>query len=214
MGAMSVTRAVDGVNAALRMPPIWPFYALGFIPAGWYLWLAVNNQLGADPVLTLEKKLGLIALQVLIATLCVTPLRALTGVNLLRYRRMLGLMAYYYVMLHLSVWLLLDRQLDGARILADLTKRPYVIIGMTAFILLTPLALTSTNWAIRRMGGMRWRNLHRLIYPAAALGAIHFVWLVKAWPIEPLAYAAGVATLLGYRALKGRKRPRARVATG
>jgi sulfoxide reductase heme-binding subunit YedZ len=147
-----------------------------------------------------------------VATLCVTPLRELTGITLLKFRRALGLMAFFYVCAHFSVWLLLDRQLDWPRILADLTKRPYIIIGFSAFLLLVPLALTSSNAAIRRFGGAGWRRLHRLIYPAAALGAVHFVWLVKAWPIEPLAYAAAVAVLLLYRVVPRQQRVRLRFA--
>lgn len=212
MGA--VRSGVDALNGALRRVPVWPFYVVGFLPPAWDLWLALNNQLGADPVRALEHRMGLLALQLLIATLVVTPLRDLTRVNLLRFRRMLGLMAFYYALLHVAVWLVLDRQFNGAQILGDLTKRPYIIIGMASLLLLLPLALTSTNWAIRRLGGARWRGLHRLIYPASVLAAVHFVWLVKAWPLEPLVYAASVAGLLGYRALKGAWRPRGRVAAG
>jgi sulfoxide reductase heme-binding subunit YedZ len=187
---------VDAINRAARRMPVGPLYVLGFAPAAAYFWLAVQNRLGADPVKALEHESGLIALQLLIAALAVTPLRDLTGVNLLRFRRWLGLMAFYYAALHLTVWLALDRQLDWPRILEDLTKRPYVILGMAAFVMLTPLALTSTDAALRRLGAARWRSLHRLAYPATALAAIHFVWLVKAWPPEPLIYAAVVAALL------------------
>lgn len=111
--------------------------------------------------------------------------------TLLRFRRCLGLSAFWYACLHLAAWLSLDRQFDWARILEDLTKRPYVILGMTAFVLLIPLAATSSNAAIRRLGPIRWRALHRLAYPATLFAAIHFIWLVKAWPLEPLAYGAG-----------------------
>jgi sulfoxide reductase heme-binding subunit YedZ len=194
----------DRLNAALRRVPVWPFYVAGFVPAAWYLALALQNRLGADPVKALEHHLGLIALQLLVAALTVTPLRDLTRVNLLRFRRMLGLMAFYYVLLHFSVWLRLDRQFDWPRILVDLTKRPYIIVGFAALLLLVPLAFTSSNAAVRRLGPLLWRRLHRLAYPATALAAIHFVWLVKAWPVEPLLYAAAVAALLCYRALRGR----------
>jgi sulfoxide reductase heme-binding subunit YedZ len=200
---------VDSLNAGLRRVPVWPFYVIGFVPAGLYLWLALENRLGADPLKVLEHELGLIALQLLIATLAVTPLREQTRINLLRFRRMLGLMAFYYVLMHFSVWLLLDRQLAWGEILADLTKRPYVILGFMGLLLLIPLALTSWDGAVRRLGGAAWRRLHKLVYPAAALGAVHFVWLVKAWPPEPLIYAAIVLALLGYRALPARmRRPR------
>jgi sulfoxide reductase heme-binding subunit YedZ len=126
---------------------------------------------------------------------------------------MLGLSAFWYAGLHFLVWLVLDRQLDGREVLADLTKRPYIIVGFTAFLLLVPLAATSWNGAVRRLGPIRWRRLHRLAYPATALAAIHFVWLVKAWPPEPLLYLAAVALLLGLR-LVPRRRPAARPVPG
>ncbi len=205
--------AVDRINGALRRVPVLPLYALGFVPAAVYFWLALQNRLGADPVKALEQEYGLIALQLLIAALVVTPLRDLARVNLLRFRRMLGLMAFYYVVMHLSVWAVLDRQLDWPRIVEDLTKRPYIMLGMAATVLLVPLAATSTDWAVKRLGALRWRGLHRLAYPATALGAAHYVWLVKAWPLEPLLYAAAVAALLLYRAVRGRQKATVR-ATG
>ena len=204
----------DWLNAALRRLPVWPFYWLGALPAAWYFWNGLQGRLGADPVKALEHEYGLIALQFLIAALCVTPLREIAGINLLRFRRMLGLMAFSYACLHLAVWLGLDRQFDWPRIVADLTKRPYIILGMAAFLMLVPLAWTSRDAALRRMGPVAWRRLHRLAYPATALAAIHFVWLVKAWPPEPLLYAAGVAALLGWRALRGRRRRARRPALG
>ncbi len=204
----------ERINAGLRRVPVWPFYVAGFVPAAVYLWLGVQNRLGADPVAVLEHETGLIALQLLIAALVVTPLRDLAGINLLRFRRMLGLMAFWYAAMHVTVWALLDRQLDGAAILEDLTKRPYVMVGMAALLLLVPLAATSSNWAVRRLGPLRWRRLHRLAYPATALAAIHFVWLVKAWPPEPLVYAAIVAALLLYRAIAAPLRAVLRPAAG
>ncbi len=192
---------VDRINSALRRVPVGPLYAVGFVPAAAYFWLATQNRLGADPVKVLEHEYGLIALQLLIAALAVTPLRELTRVSLLRFRRCIGLMAFYYVLMHLAVWLVLDRQLVWPQIVEDLTRRPYVIVGMAAALALTPLALTSSDAALRRLGPLVWRRIHRLAYPATALAAIHFVWLVKAWPLEPLLYAAGVAALLAYRAL-------------
>ncbi|MCB1369340.1 MAG: protein-methionine-sulfoxide reductase heme-binding subunit MsrQ [Rhodobacteraceae bacterium] len=207
-------RMRDWLNAALRRLPVWPFYWLGALPAAWYFWNGLQGRLGADPVKALEHEYGLIALQFLIAALCVTPLREIAGINLLRFRRMLGLMAFSYACLHLAVWLGLDRQFDWPRIVADLTKRPYIILGMAAFLMLVPLAWTSRDAALRRMGPVAWRRLHRLAYPATALAAIHFVWLVKAWPLEPLLYAAGVAALLGWRALRGRRRRARRPALG
>ena len=148
----------------------------------------------------LEHELGELALQLLIAGLCITPLRRHAGVNLLKFRRAVGLMAFFYVALHLLVWLLLDIQ-DPARIWADIVKRPYITIGMAGFVLLVPLALTSNNWSVRRLGP-RWRKLHKLTYLAVILGGIHYIWLVKGIQIEPLVYMAVILGLLSLRLVK------------
>lgn len=204
----------DGLNRAMRRVPIGPLYVLAFVPAGWWLWLAIGDRLGADPVATLEHSLGLTALQFLVAVLAVTPLRDITGVSLLRFRRMLGLMAFWYAVMHVAVWVSLDRQFDWARITADLFKRPYIIVGMAAFVMLLPLAATSFDAAVRRMGPVAWRGLHRLAYPAGLLAAAHFIWLVKAWPPEPLIYGAVMVALVAWRLLPRTRRSRRRVAAG
>src|SRR5690606_4128570 len=126
----------------------------------------------------------------------------ITGVNLLRYRRQLGLLGFYYALLHLSTYLILDQGLDASAIVADILKRPYITIGMAAFALLVPLAATSNNIPIRQLGARAWSRLHRLAYVATALGALHFLMLVKAWPIEPIVYLGIVLALLGWRAWK------------
>ncbi|MEM7463709.1 MAG: protein-methionine-sulfoxide reductase heme-binding subunit MsrQ, partial [Pseudomonadota bacterium] len=118
---------------------------------------------------------------------------------LIRFRRMLGLSAFYFAIIHLSVYLLLDRQLAWGEIGADLYKRPYIIFGMSAFLLLVPLALTSTDRAIRKLGALTWRKIHRLAYPAAVLMILHYLWLVKSWTMEPLTYAFLTAVILGIR---------------
>ena len=174
-------------------------YLVGVVPAIWWFWLGAVDRLGADPMRELEHALGLWALRFLIFTLAITPLRQLVGVNLLRYRRALGLLAFYYVLLHLMTYLVLDQGLDFDAIRADILKRPYITIGMTCFIVLLPLAATSSNLAIRRLGGKVWQRLHRLVYLAAILAVLHFLMSVKSWPIEPLTYALIVAILLGYR---------------
>lgn len=174
-------------------------YLLGMVPAVWAFYLGFTDQLGADPVNTLERLLGLWALRFLIIGLAITPLRRLGGPNLLRYRRAAGLLAFFYALLHLTVYLVLDQGLDLAAIWADILKRPYITVGMFAFAILAPLAVTSNNAMVRRLGGAAWARLHRLVYVAAAAGAIHFVLVVKAWPPEPLVYAALVAALLLYR---------------
>ena len=188
-------------------------YVVGMLPAVWTFYLGVMDQLGADPQKTLERTLGLWALRFLIACLAITPLRRLGGRNLVRYRRAIGLLAFYYAAMHLTVYTVLDQGLDLAAIWADIVKRPYITVGMLAFAILVPLAVTSNAPMIRRLGGAAWQRLHRLIYVAAAAAAIHFVMVVKSWPPEPLIYAALVAALLLFR-LGARLQKRARPARG
>jgi methionine sulfoxide reductase heme-binding subunit len=178
----------------------WELYALGLMPAAWTFWLAVSDQLGADPLKVLERTLGLWALRFLVAGLAITPLRRLGGPNFVRYRRTLGLLAFAYAVLHVIVYLWLDQGLDATLILKDIIKRPYITVGMIAFLILVPLAITSNAAAIKRLGAAGWQRLHRWVYLAAALAALHFVMLVKSWQAEPLIYAAIVALLLLYRA--------------
>jgi methionine sulfoxide reductase heme-binding subunit len=177
-------------------------YIVGFIPAVWWFWLGVTDRLGADPMRVLEHSLGLWALRFLIASLAITPLRQLAGVNFLRYRRALGLLAFYYALLHLTTYLVLDQGLDFDAVLADILKRLYITIGMACFVVLLPLAVTSNNLTIRRLGGKAWQRLHRFVYVAAILAVLHFLLSVKSWPIEPVTYELIVAILLGYRLVR------------
>lgn len=174
-------------------------YAVGFIPAAWTFYLGVTDRLGAEPIKALEHALGLWSLRFLIASLCVTPLRDLLGLRLIAHRRMLGLLAFYYAALHLLTWLVLDQGFAWDAIVKDIIKRPYITIGMVAFAILVPLAVTSNATMIKRIGGAAWQRLHRWVYLAAALAALHFVMVVKSWPAEPLIYAGIVAVLLAYR---------------
>ncbi len=191
-----------GKGFALPQVPKLAVYVVGFVPAVWTFYAGVMDQLGADPMRTLEQTLGLWALRFLVATLAITPLRQLFGINLLRYRRAVGLLAFYYAALHLLTYLVLDQGLDVAAIWADIVKRPYITIGMATFVVLVPLAVTSNNASIRRLGGQAWARLHRLVYPAAIGAVLHFILVVKAWPPEPLVYGAIVAVLLGYRLVR------------
>lgn len=191
--------AAARVNGALRGVPPAAIYLLGALPALWLVTRGLTGGLGPDPVKALEHALGLHALQFLIAGLCITPLRRLTGVSLLRYRRALGLLGFAYVLLHFAVWLGLDLQLRWSEIGRDIVKRPYVTIGMLGLVLLLPLAATSSDSALRRMGAVAWRRLHLLTYPAVLAGALHYVMLVKAWPREPLVYLGLVLALLAIR---------------
>ena len=201
---MSVTRSL---NDALRRVPVWPVYLVGAVPPVWFFWLGLTGGLGVEPIAALEHRLGEIGLQALIVTLAVTPLRRFTGISLLRFRRALGLIAFYYITCHLLVWLLLDVQ-DPARIWADILKRPYITIGMLGFVLLVPLAVTSNDWSVRKLGAA-WRKVHWLAYPATLLGAIHFVMLVKGWQLEPMIYVGVILGLLALRIRPSRRQARA-----
>jgi sulfoxide reductase heme-binding subunit YedZ len=203
------TRATDW--SRIIRPAI---YCLGFLPAAWTVYLGVMDQLGADPMKTLERTLGLWALRFLILTLTITPLRDLAGVNLLRYRRALGLLAFFYAMMHLATYMVLDQGLDLGVIWADILKRPYITIGILSFAILVPLAITSNDAMIRRLGGAAWARLHRWVYLAAGAAAVHYLLVVKSWPMDPLVYATIVGLLLGYRLVKRvRRRARTRPAT-
>ena len=166
-------------------------------------------SLGADPVAHLLHELGEWALRLLVATLAITPLRWIFGQPwLIALRRMLGLFAFTYVLLHFLVWLVLDQGLYWGGILADIAKRPFITIGFAAFVLLIPLAVTSTNKMMRRLG-KNWQKLHKLIYVIVPLGVWHYYWLVKKDVTEPLIYAGITAFLLGYRYWRARRKRQA-----
>lgn len=177
-----------------------------------FAWLAAGAggvggvSLGANPVEEILHALGHWGLNFLLITLCVTPLRQLTGwVHWMRLRRMLGLTAFFYLVGHFMFYLLVDQGLDVVILLEDIAKRPYITVGFSGLVLLVPLALTSTRAAMRRLGH-RWQRLHRLVYVAAALGCVHYYWQVKADAREPLFYFAALALLLGWRWWKHRER--------
>ena len=175
-------------------------FLAALVPFGVVAAAAASGELGANPVEALIHHFGEWALRLMLATLAVTPLRRLTGWSqAVRLRRMLGLFAFFYAVLHLATYVVLDRSLLVEEILEDLTERPYVMVGFAGFVLLVPLAATSTNAMIRRLGGRRWRLLHRLAYVAAAAGVVHFWWLVKADVREPFIHAAVLALLLALR---------------
>ncbi|AAV96499.1 protein-methionine-sulfoxide reductase heme-binding subunit MsrQ [Ruegeria pomeroyi] len=195
---------MERVNASLRRIPVWLIYMTGALPPPVWLWMGATGLLGVDPAKAIEHRLGELALQALILGLAVTPMRRLLGVNLIKFRRAIGVLAFYYVSCHLLIWLVLDVQIP-AQIWADILKRPYITIGMAGFALLLPLALTSNNWSVRRLGPA-WRQLHRLVYAAVLLGAVHFLMLVKGFQIEPLVYLGLVVILLALRLPVARRR--------
>ena len=188
---------VDRLNGWARRLPVWAVYLIYALPAPYFFYLGLTGGLGVEPIKALEHEYGEIALQLLIIGLCITPLRRHFGLNLLRFRRAIGLLAFFYAALHLLVWLVLDVQILS-QIWADIVKRPYITVGMAGFLLLLPLAITSNNLSVRKLGP-RWRKLHKLVYPAVLLGAVHFVMLRKGFQLEPLIYLAVIAGLLALR---------------
>lgn len=202
----------DGINGAVRRVPVWLIWLILGAPAVWYFYLGLTGGLGAEPIKALERALGEVALQLLVAGLCVTPLRRYAGINLLRFRRAIGLLTFSYVALHLLVWLVLDVGIV-AQIWADILKRPYVTVGFIAFLLMIPLAITSNNLSLRRLGPLRWRRLHMLTYVVAVLGAVHFIWLAKGFQVEPLIYLGMILMLLALRVRLPQRFRRVRVGS-
>ncbi|MES2550196.1 MAG: protein-methionine-sulfoxide reductase heme-binding subunit MsrQ, partial [Pseudomonadota bacterium] len=191
---------MDWLNAQARRIPTWVVYVLGLVPLGFLVWGAIFGGLGPDPVKAIERGLGERGLQFLLASLAITPLRRV-GLNLLRFRRALGLLAFIYVALHLMAWVLLDMGLRWDEMLADLTKRPFVILGMVGFLAMIPLAATSWNGAIRRLGAAAWNRLHKLAYVAILAGTVHLALLSKVWTTEVLVYMGLTLGLLALRLL-------------
>lgn len=182
-------------------------FLLALIPLGRLIEGSLMDTLGANPIEKLLRQTGYWTLSFLTVTMLLSPIRQWTGVIWIgRFRRMLGLFAFFYGMLHLTVYVGLDQFFDWKGILKDILKRPYITIGLTAFVLMIPLAVTSTDRMLRRLGGERWRKLHRLIYLITLLGVIHFWWLVKKDITEPLLFALIYSFSMVLRYLFNRKR--------
>jgi methionine sulfoxide reductase heme-binding subunit len=176
-------------------------FVICLIPAAYLTWAVLTNHLGANPIRDAEIETGLWTLRFLAVSLTITPARRLTGWNVLaKYRRMLGLFTFFYACVHLSLWFV-DWWFDWPAMWDEIVKHKYILIGMTTFLLLLPLAITSTNGWVRRLGGKRWARLHRLVYVAAVTGTIHYLWAVKKDTFFPFVYLAVFAFLLGYRAV-------------
>jgi methionine sulfoxide reductase heme-binding subunit len=179
------------------VPAVW---VGGLLPLAMLAWFWSTGQLGADPIDELLNQLGLLGLISLLGSLACTPLKLLFGWGWpIRIRRALGLVGFTYVTLHLLTYVTLDQALEARTLLGDLAKRPFITIGFVAWLLLVPLALTSNAAAVRRLTATRWKQLHRLAYVCAGLGAIHFIWRAKKDITEPVAYAAVLSFLLGIR---------------
>ena len=200
-------------------------FAAALVPFAHLIWRGFNGDLTADPLVEITNQTGLWTLRFVVITLAITPIRRVTGWNpIIRFRRMLGLFAFFYSMLHFLTYLVGDRfaSLDfpdgfvawstvvnlAASIWEDVAKRPYITVGFIAFVAMIPLALTSTTGWIRRLGGRNWQRLHRLIYVTGIAGVVHYLWRVKADTLHPLIYAAIVGVLLGYRLAHSFRRSR------
>jgi sulfoxide reductase heme-binding subunit YedZ len=176
-------------------------WAVALTPLARLLYGYWTDDLTVNPIEYVTRELGETALRLLLASLALTPLRILFGLGWpVTLRRLLGLFAFFYVCLHFAVWIVLDHFFDWRTMTDDVLKRPWITVGVLALLLLTPLAATSTTGMIRRLGGVAWRRLHRLVYVAAVLGVLHYVWLAKKVLIAPWVYAAVLAVLLGIRA--------------
>jgi sulfoxide reductase heme-binding subunit YedZ len=188
-----------------------PVFFLCLMPAGLLVWAGFHDGLGANPVEFIQHSTGDWTLRFLIITLAVTPARKLLGLPaLIRYRRMLGLFAFFYICLHFTTYIWLDQSFDLHGMWLDVAKRKYITVGFLGFVLMIPLAITSTRGWIRRLGGKRWQWLHRAIYVSAIAGVIHYAWLVKSDERKPLQYAVLVGILLLYRVvawLLSRRKP-------
>ncbi|PDS28147.1 protein-methionine-sulfoxide reductase heme-binding subunit MsrQ [Rhizobium phaseoli] len=177
---------------------VWLLYAVGLLPAAWTFYLGATDQLGADPVKTFELFLGIWTIRFLILTLAVSPARELFGWNYLRYRRALGLLTFYYALMHFTVYMVLDQAMNIQAVVNDVLKRPFIMFGMAALAMLIPLAVTSNNVSIRRLGA-NWNLLHRLVYIIAASGALHFALSTKILDLEQYIYVGLIIALILYR---------------
>ena len=201
---------IDAVNRLARRVPNSALYLLGALPFLWLVWMTTTGGLGPDPVKFIERHAGLWGLQFLVATLAISPARRL-GLNLIKMRRALGVLSFCYILLHFLTWTILDMGLDAGQIGQALWKRPYILIGFAAFVGMIPLAMTSNNLAIRRIGPKAWSQLHKLTYVIAIFGVVHYLLLVKVITLQPMVYAAVVAGLLSLRLLGAKRRKPAAV---
>ena len=189
---------IDHLNTALRRIPAWTIYIVTAAWVAWMFWLGLTGGLGVEPINALEREYGEMALKLLVVGLLVTPLRQWAGLNLIKFRRAIGVTAFFLVLAHFLVFAILDVQ-SLERVWTEIVKRPYVTVGMLSFVGLIPLALTSNNWSVRKMGAAAWRKLHKLTYPVAVFAAVHYLWLAKGFQVEPLVYTAIIVGLIAWR---------------
>ncbi len=207
------TLAFPALPARYKPASIWVLYVVGLMPGLYAFYLGIFGGLGADPVRAFEHLLGLWALRFLCLGLTVTPLRDLFGINLISYRRALGLVAFYYVLAHFTVYLTLDRGLIFSSIAGDILKRPYIMLGMAGLLMLIPLAVTSNQASIRRLGPT-WNRLHKLVYPVLIVAVLHYALSLKVISAEPAFYIVVAILLLGYRLARPKIMERRRAKRG
>lgn len=198
---------IRSINDTLRRIPVWAVWLAGALPFAILLWDIFTGGLGVDPVQEVEHRLGRTALYFLVGGLAVTPLLRLTGVSLMRFRRAIGVICFAYALPHVLAWVVLDMGLLWGQMASDILKRPYLLFGMGAFLILLALAVTSNNLALRRMGGQAWRRLHMLVYGGAILAAMHWLWAIKVNEVAPILWAAIIGVLLASRLVIRRPMP-------
>ena len=196
---------IRSINDALRRLPVPLVWLAGAIPFALLVWDTLTGGLGVEPIREIEHRLGRTALYFLVASIAVTPFLRLTGISLMRFRRALGVLCFAYVIPHVTAWVVMDMGFLWAQMAQDIVKRPYLLFGMLSFLLLLPLAVTSNNLSIRRLGGVWWRNLHKAVYVAAPLAAVHWLWAVKVNEPAPLFWLVAIVALLALRLIVRRR---------
>lgn len=200
------------INDALRRLPVWAVWLMGLIPLALLVFDTLTGGLTVDPIRDIEHRLGRTALYFLIGTLAVTPVLRIAGISFMKFRRALGLICFTYAGLHVLSWISMDMGFIWAQMAKDVVKRPYLLFGMVAFVILIALAVTSNNLSIRLMGGQAWRNLHKLVYIAAPLVTLHWIWALKVFPVTPGFWLLVILTLLALRVIVPRPLGRKKAA--
>ena len=201
---LNIRSLFDLVKASVRRLRSWHIYVSLLVPLLFLAYDLLSGRLGVDPMRAIEKSLGVTAIYILILTLCITPFSVLTGINFIRFRRAFGLMSFFYIILHFSTWLLLDMQLRWVEIAESLTRKPFIVFGMMGFLLLIPLAATSNNYSMKRLGKY-WQKLHKLIYVAIILGGIHYLMMEKTLQNDAIITFIIIIALILLRFFKIRK---------
>lgn len=201
---LNIRSLFDLVRASVRRLRSWHIYVSLLVPLLFLTYDLLSGRLGVDPMRAIEKSLGVTAIYILILTLCITPFSVLTGINFIRFRRAFGLMSFFYIILHFSTWLLLDMQLRWVEIAESLTRKPFIVFGMMGFLLLIPLAATSNNYSMKRLGKY-WQKLHKLIYVAIILGGIHYLMMEKTLQNDAIITFIIIIALISLRFFKIKK---------